>query len=58
MKFIHVFTQELKNKLLQNEFELLVETNDFFIFKNNPIIKFNFNELDKKQFIFSNKMIF
>jgi hypothetical protein len=58
VKFIHVFTQELKNKLLQNGFELLVETNDFFIFKNNPTIKFNFGEIDKKQFVFSNKMTF
>lgn len=58
MKFIHVFTQELKNKLLQSGFELLVETNGFFIFKNNPTTKFNFSEIDKKQFVFSNKMTF
>jgi organic radical activating enzyme len=58
VKFIHVFTQELKNKLLQNGFELLVETNGLFIFKNNPTTKFNFTEQDKKQFVFSNKMTF
>lgn len=58
MKFIHCFTEDLKNKLLQSGFELLVETNGLFIFENNNKLKFNFSELDKKQFIFSNKMTF
>ena len=58
MKFIHCFTEDLKNKLLQSGFELLVETNGLFIFENNNKLKFNFGELDKKQFIFSNKMTF
>lgn len=58
MKFIHCFNQELKNKLLQNGYKLLSENNSFFIFENNPIIKFNFEEVDKKQFILTNKMIF
>jgi len=58
LKFIHCFTEDLKNKLLQSGFELLVETNGLFIFENNNKLKFNFSELDKKQFIFSNKMTF
>lgn len=58
MKFIHCFNQELKNKLLQNGFKLLVSTDSLFIFENSSSISFDFNQLDKKQFIFSNKMIF
>ena len=58
MKFIHCFNQELKNKLLQNGFKLLVSTDSLFIFENSPSLSFDFNQLDKKQFIFSNKMIF
>jgi hypothetical protein len=58
VKFIHCFNQELKNKLLQNGFKLLVSTDSLFIFENSPSLSFDFNQLDKKQFIFSNKMIF
>jgi hypothetical protein len=58
VKFIHCFNQELKNKLLQNGFKLLVSTDSLFIFENSSSISFDFNQLDKKQFIFSNKMIF
>ncbi|MDK2900932.1 MAG: hypothetical protein PWQ45_1518, partial [Thermosipho sp. (in: thermotogales)] len=46
MKFIYCFNKDLKNKFLQNGFELLVETDSFFIFKNSPSIKFNFEEID------------
>jgi len=58
MNFIHCFNLELKNKLLQNGYKLLGENNNFSIFENDQLLKFNFNQLDKKQFIFSNKMIF
>lgn len=58
MKFIYCFNKDLKNKFLQNGFELLVETNGFFIFKNNPSTKFNFEEIDQSQFVFSNSMVF
>jgi len=58
VKFIHCFSEELKNKLIKNGFKLLVSTNGFFIFENSPTLKFNFNQMDKKQFIFSNKLTF
>lgn len=58
MQFIHCFDNGLKTKLLQSGFELLVETNGFFIFTNNTKLKFNFSEVNPKQFIFSNKMTF
>ena len=58
MKFIHCFSTELKDKLIQNGFKLLVSTNGFFIFENSPTLSFNFNNIDKSQFTFSNKMIF
>jgi len=58
LKFIHCFSEELKNKLLQNGFKLLSQNNSFFIFENSPTITFNFKQIDKKQFVFSNKMTF
>ena len=58
MNFIHCFTQELKNKLLKDGFKLLSENSNFSIFENDQLLKFNFNLIDKKQYIFSNKIIF
>jgi hypothetical protein len=58
VKFIHCFSQELKNKLLKSGFKLLISNNNLYIFENSPTLLFNFNQVDKKQFIFSNKMIF
>lgn len=58
MKFIHCFSSELKNKLLQKGYKLLSQNNGFFIFENSPTISFDFSEVDKKQFMFSNKMTF
>ena len=58
MKFIHCFSEELKNKLIQEGFKLLSKNNGFFIFENSTTITFNFKQIDKKQFVFSNKMTF
>jgi hypothetical protein len=58
MKFIHCFSQELKNKLLQNGFKLLCENNSFSIFEYSPKLNFSFSEIDKKQFVLSSKMTF
>lgn len=57
MKFIHCFSGELKNKLLQSGFRLLSENNGLFIFENNASLKFDFNGMDRSQFVFSNKYI-
>lgn len=58
MNFIHCFNLQLKNKLLQNGFKLISSNNNLSIFENNSTSKFNFDQVDKLQFIFSNKMIF
>jgi len=58
INFIHCFSEELKNKLLQEGFKLLSKNNSFFIFENSTITTFNFKQIDKKQFVFSNKMTF
>lgn len=58
MKFIHCFNEELKDKLMQNGFKLLASTNSFYIFENSPTLSFDFNNINKAQFTFSNKMIF
>ncbi len=57
MKFIYCFDKELKTKLLQSGFRLLTCHNGLSIFENNTSLKFSFNELDKSQFVFSNKFI-
>jgi len=58
MNFIHCFSQELKNKLLKDGFKIIKQNNNFTIFENNQSLNFNFNQLDKKQFILTNKMTF
>lgn len=58
MNFIHCFDSELKSKLLQMGFQLLSENSSFSIFENNQNINFEFSEIDKKQFILTNKMTF
>lgn len=56
MKFIHCFSPELKNKLIQNGFKLVSENNNLFIFENNVKLTFDFNKLDRNQFMFSNTL--
>lgn len=56
MKFIHCFSPELKNKLIQNGFKLVSENNNLFIFENNIKLTFDFNKLDRNQFMFSNTL--
>ena len=58
MKFIHCFNPELKNKLIQNGFKLISENNNLSIFENNAKLTFDFNQLDKAQFVFSNTLFF
>jgi len=58
IKFIHCFSEDLKNKLLHNGFKLLSKNNSFYIFENSPTLSFNFKQIEKEQFIFSNKMTF
>jgi len=58
MNFIHCFSQELKNKLLKDGFKLIKQNNNFYIFENNQSLNSNFNQIDKKHFVFSNKMTF
>jgi hypothetical protein len=57
VKFIHCFSEELKNKLLQSGFRLLYQGNSFFIFENNSSLHFDFTGFNKSQFIFSNKLV-
>lgn len=58
MYFIHCFDVNLKNELLQKGFKLLFENNGLCIFENNHNINFNFKEVDKSQFVFTNNMFF
>jgi hypothetical protein len=58
MKFIHCFTEELKNKLINSGYKIINQTNGLYIFENSLSNTFNFNNEEKNQFIFSNKMFF
>ena len=58
MKFIYIFNNNLKIELLNRGYKLLSDNSNFFIFENNMILNFNFSDIDKKQFYFSDKLIF
>ena len=58
MKFIHCFSRELKNKLLDNGYKLVSDNNGLYIFENSTKLRFDFNAIDKKQFVLTNKLIF
>jgi len=58
VNFIHCFDLQLKNKLLQEGFKLISSNNNLSIFENNQKINFNFKEINKSFFIFSNKITF
>lgn len=57
-KFIYTKNKQLKDELIKNGFKLLNEINGFFILENNPALKFNFGDIDKSQFITTNKLFF
>ena len=58
MKFIHCFSEDLKGELLKSGFRLVSDLNGLFIFENNSKLRFDFNSVDRKSFIFTDKMIF
>lgn len=58
MNFIQVFNKELKEKLIQNGFNLLSDNGNFSIFENSKCLNFNFAEVDKKQYMITNMMTF
>ena len=58
MNFIHVFNDELKDRLIKYGYLLISSINGLSIFENNIASKFNFSEVDNKKYTFTNKMVF
>jgi hypothetical protein len=56
MFFIYCFSEGLKEKLLNSGFRLVTKMNNIYIFENKAELKFNFDEVDKAQYAFSNKI--
>ncbi len=56
--FIYCIDKELKNELTEKGFKLLKKDENGWIFVLDDSIKFNFNNIDKSKFIFTNKLTF
>lgn len=56
--FIYCVDKELKNELIDKGFKLLKEDDNGSTFVLDKAIKFNFNEIDRNKFIFTNKLTF
>lgn len=56
--FIYCLDEELKRKLINKGFKLLKEDDEraVFIFSNK--VNFDFNNVDKTKFLFTNKLTF
>ena len=56
--FIYCFDNELKDKLIKKGFKLLNKYEDKAVFVFSKDIKFNFDNVDKDKFLFTNKLTF
>jgi hypothetical protein len=56
MNFIICFDQDLKDKLINQGYLLLSQNDDMYIFENNNMLNFDFNSVDKKKYLFTNKL--
>lgn len=56
--FIYCVDKELKKELIDKGFKLLKEDDNGSTFVLDKAIKFNFNEIDRNKFIFTNKLTF
>lgn len=56
--FIYCKDNDLKNKLIKNGFQLIREEDNGSIFLFDKNIKFDFNNVDKTKFLFTNKLFF
>lgn len=58
MKFIYVLDKELKNQLISNGFKLLKEDDDGAVFVFSDKVRFDFNNVNKSKFLFTNRLTF
>ena len=56
--FIYCLDDELKNKLIKKGFKLLKEDENGATFVFSEKVRFDFNNVDKTKFLFTNKLTF
>lgn len=56
--FIYCLDDELKNKLIKKGFNLLKEDENGATFVFSEKVRFDFNNVDKTKFLFTNKLTF
>lgn len=57
-KFIIVQDADIANKLLSSGFNMVSKTNDIYTFMNMIPQHFNFEEIDIKKLVYTNKLTF
>ena len=58
MMFIYVLDEDLKTKLINKGFKLLKEDENGATFAFSDKVSFDFNNVDKTKFLFTNKLTF
>lgn len=58
MKFIYVLDKELKKQLITKGFKLLKEDDNGATFVFSDKVKFDFNNVDKSKYLFTNRLTF
>lgn len=57
-KFIIVQDEDTANKLLTNGFQIVSKNNGIYTFMNAIPQHFNFEEIDIKKLVYTNKLVF
>lgn len=58
MQFIVVQDENLANKLIVSGFTMVSKTNDMYTFMNAIPQHFNFEEIDIKKLVYTNRLVF
>lgn len=57
-KFIIVQDENIANKLISSGFQMVSRTNDMYTFMNAIPQHFNFEEIDIKKLVYTDKLVF
>ena len=57
-KFIIVQDENIANKLISSGFQMISRTNDMYTFMNAIPQHFNFEEIDIKKLVYTDKLVF
>lgn len=56
--FIYVLDKDLRTDLMVKGFKVIKEDDNGVLFALDKTLKFDFSEVDKKKFLFTNKLTF